>query len=226
MGYAAKMAAVIPAYNEADKVAAVVEGSLSFVDAVVVVDDCSSDRTREAAEAAGAVVISHERNRGKGAALHTGLRWAGERGFAAAVTLDADGQHDPAEIPRLVRRFRATSADIVVGTRMRNRADMPLDRALTNLVTSIVISAIAGTRISDSQCGFRLIRLATAGRLRIATSRFESESEILVKAARRGMKIVEAPVTAIYRDEESKINPFKDTCRFIRMSLRLIFVDR
>ncbi len=221
-----KICAVIPAYNEARAIRAVVGAAVDNADAVVVVDDGSSDGTGQAAEAAGALVITHEVNLGKGQALATGIAWAVENGFDAAVTLDADGQHDPSQIPRFVDRFRTTGADIVLGTRMYNRGNMPLVRALTNLVTSIVISCIAGQRITDSQSGYRLLKCATVGALPVTGARFDAESEILVKAARAGLTIREVPISAIYRGEASSINAFRDTCRFIFLALRLIFLRR
>lgn len=220
-----RICAVIPAYNEARRVGFVVASTLPFVDEVVVVDDGSCDGTADAAAAAGARVIGHETNRGKGAALETGLSWARRSGCAAAVTLDADGQHDPAEIPRLEEGLRK-GADIVLGTRMHARRGMPPLRAFTNFVTSLVTSCIAGRRITDSQSGFRLFRMATAGALVATGSRFEGETEVLVMAARKGMKIREVPITTIYGTEESKINPLADTGRFIIMALRLIFLER
>ncbi|MCD6405077.1 MAG: glycosyltransferase family 2 protein [Planctomycetes bacterium] len=221
-----KICAVIPAYNEAEALGAVVAAAAGSADAVLVVDDGSSYGTAQAAEAAGAVVVTHEVNLGKGQALATGIAWAVENGFDAAVTLDADGQHDPSQIPRFVDRFRTTGADIVLGTRMYNRENMPLVRALTNLVTSIVISCIAGQRITDSQSGYRLLKCATAGTLPVQGARFDAESEILVKAARKGLKITEVRISTIYQGEVSSINAFRDTCRFILLALRLIFLRR
>ncbi|MHC4712090.1 MAG: glycosyltransferase family 2 protein [Planctomycetota bacterium] len=223
---AGRICAVIPAYNEADRVGVVVRRTLFHVDHVVVVDDGSADATAEAARSAGADVVRHDLNRGKGAALATGLQRAAAVGFEGAVTLDADGQHDSGEIPHLIETFRDSGADIVLGTRMRNRRGMPVVRALTNLVTSIVISCLAGRRVTDSQCGFRVLRLSTAGRLPLSASRYDTESEILVKAARLSMSIKEVPINTIYAGEQSKINPLVDTWRFIRLALRLIFVER
>jgi glycosyltransferase involved in cell wall biosynthesis len=220
-----RICAVIPACNEAERVGPVVASTRPFVDEVVVIDDGSRDGTADVAAAAGARVISHETNRGKSAAIETGLSWARGSACTAVVMLDADGQHDPAEIPRLVEGFRK-GADIVLGTRMYDRRDMPGLRAFTNFVTSLVTSCIAGRRITDSQSGFRLFRMATAGTLVMAGSRFEGETEVLVKAARKGMAIREVPITTIYGTEESKINPLADTGRFIYMALRLIFFDR
>ena len=222
----AGICAIIPAYNEEERIASVVAGASKFVDAVVVVDDGSTDRTASAAEAAGATVVRHARNLGKGRALETGLGHAAGHGFAAAITLDADGQHDPDEIPRFTEKFAAAGADVIVGTRMHDRAGMPWIRILTNFVTSVVVSLIAGRRITDSQSGYRLLKCATAARLPVSGARFDAEPELLVKAARRGLRIEEVPVSTIYRGEKSKINPLRDTCRFVLLALRLIFVDR
>ena len=221
-----RFCAVIPAFNEEDRIAGVVAAAAEYADAVVVVDDGSKDKTFTVAERAGAVVMRHQTNRGKGRALETGIAWAAANGFAAAITLDADGQHDPREIPRFRDKFSQTRADIVLGTRMRDRRGMPFVRAVTNLVTSVVLSCIAGQRITDSQSGYRLLKCATAASLPVSAARFDAESEILVKAARRGMIIREVPVSTIYRGEKSKINPLVDTCRFVLLALRLIFVER
>ncbi len=221
-----RICAVIPAYNEAGRIGEVVRETLIQVERVLVVDDGSADDTADAARSAGAEVIIHEKNRGKGAALSTGLARAGEEGFEAAVTLDADGQHNPAEIGRFIEAYVKSGADMVVGTRMSDRSTMPVVRSLTNLVTSVVISCLAGRRITDSQCGFRLIRLSTAGRMPLAAARYDTESEILVKAGRHGMLIKEVPISTIYRDEKSKINPLVDSWRFVRLALRLLFVER
>lgn len=221
-----RFCAIIPAYNEEHRVGPVVADALRYVHAVLVVDDGSRDRTAEAAERHGAVVVRHETNCGKGVALATGLSWASRNDFAAAITLDGDGQHLPAEIPRFIEHYRQTGADIIVGTRMSDNANMPIIRKATNIVTSIVISCIAGRKITDSQSGFRLLKCCTSGALPVMSSRFAAEPEILVKAARKGLLIREIPITTIYGDEKSKISPVRDTARFVTLALRLIFLDR
>ena len=168
-----RFCAVIPAFNEETHIAGVVCAVRPHVDAVVVVDDGSADGTSQAAGRAGAVVVAHGINLGKGRALETGLSWAVASGFTAAITLDADGQHDPAEIGRFTDKFRQTAADIIIGTRMRNRGDMPFVRAMTNLVTSVVLSCIAGQRLTDTQSGYRLLKCGTAAQLPVSSARFE-----------------------------------------------------
>lgn len=221
-----RFAAVIPAYNEVRRVGDVIRASLPHVDVVLVVDDGSSDGTVEAAREAGAEVVVHAVNMGKGRAMETGIKWALEHGLEAIVMLDADGQHLGEEIPRFLDCYRKSGADIVLGTRMGKRDGMPFVRAMTNFVTSVVVSCAAGARITDSQSGFRLLKCATACRLPLGGGRFDAEPEMLVKAARAGLVIREVVVSTVYGNEESKINPFLDTVRFITMMLRLIFVER
>lgn len=220
-GYAG-FCVIIPAFNEEERVAAVVSGARAVVSRVIVVDDGSSDATAEKARAAGAAVLRHGENRGKGAALHTGLEYALAEGFEAAITVDADGQHDVAEIPAFIEEYVASHADIVVGSRMRDHRGMPIVRAVTNRLTSSVLSLIAGQRITDSQSGFRLIRCATAARLPVLTTRYDAESEIIVRAIRSGMKVSEIPIKTIYGARKSKINPVVDTCRFLRLVWSLL----
>ncbi|MDD5556251.1 MAG: glycosyltransferase family 2 protein [bacterium] len=217
-----KACAVIPAYNEEKRVAGVVRGALRHLPAAIVVDDGSSDGTARAAAAAGAALIRHGANRGKGAALETGLRRAFDDGFDAAVILDADGQHDPGEIPRFLEAAGSSGADIVVGNRMEERGRMPLVRYLTNRVTSFFVSRLAGRPIPDSQCGFRLVDRRAFDRMRLSTARYETESEMLIQAGRAGCAIASVPVRTIYGDEKSRINPLVDTLRFIRLTARYI----
>lgn len=214
-----KVCAVIPAYNEETAVAEVVRGVLAQGLDAMVVDDCSSDATSARAREAGAEVVRHEVNRGKGEALRTGFARAVELGYDAVVTLDADGQHDPKEIPRLLEA--APRADIVVGSRMAEVSTMPLVRLWTNLFTSWVVSRLAGARITDSQSGYRLLKRRVFERVKYSSSRFDAESEILVKACRMGFRVIEVPTSTIYGDEKSKIHPFVDTVRFFRMVRRL-----
>jgi len=213
---------LVPAMNEAAAIAGVVAGATAALDHVLVVDDGSSDATGERAAAAGAVVIRHEVNRGKGYALRTGLGHALAEGAAAVVAMDADGQHDPSEVPRFVDAANAEGADMVIGTRMGDVSTMPRMRFLTNRVTSAVISWRGGQRVTDSQCGFRLVRRALWERLELSTGNFDTESEMIIRASRAGFRITEVPISTIYHEttEGSKIKPLRDTFRFIRLVLR------
>lgn len=213
------LCAVIPAYNAARHLPGVIDDVARHVrrDLILVVDDGSADDTRESAARAGATVVVHAHNQGKGAAIRTGLSRAGELGPAFAILLDADGQHNPADIPAFVARQRETNADMVVGNRLARAANMPWLRKATNHVTSAVVSLLAGRRVPDSQNGYRLVRLAHFGKFPLTTSRYEIESEMIIRAGRAGGRIASVPVETIYADERSFINPLVDTGRFLRM---------
>jgi glycosyltransferase involved in cell wall biosynthesis len=210
-----RVIALIPAYNEATRVGEVVARARQQVDEVVVIDDGSNDGTAAAAEKAGARVLRHEQNRGKGGAIATALDYFGRSDAEFAILLDADGQHDPAEIAEFVETAGREQADIVVGNRMGDTEEMPVVRRLTNEFTSWVTSKLAGQRIPDSQCGYRLLRRSVLEDLRLSTARFETEAEMLVQAARAGHKIINLPIRTIYEsDHTSHIHPLRDTIRF------------
>ena len=217
-----KIAAVIPAYNEAARIAQVVAGCRAHGLDVIAVDDCSADGTADAAAGAGARAISHETNRGKGAALETGKAAARESGYDAVLTLDGDGQHSPDDIPAMLAAAESTDADMVIGTRMGDTSTMPFVRRCTNRFMSWLISKLARTRITDSQSGFRLMKLSLFDEISVDSDRFDAESEIIIKAARAGKKIVEVPIKTIYGDERSRIRPVGDTIRFIGLVLRIL----
>lgn len=212
--------AIIPAYLEQDRIGDVVRRVLEAIRPVVVVDDGSPDRTAAAAEAAGAVVLRHPRNLGKGAALHTGFRYAKERGCEFVVTLDADGQHAPSDIPRFLDAYARTGLPVLVGTRMDDPRTMPAIRRWTNRFMSAYLSREMKQAVPDTQCGFRLYRCAVLPAEAPAAAGYAAESEILLHLAARGVQIGSVPITVIYRDEVSKIHPLRDTLRFFRMVRR------
>jgi glycosyltransferase involved in cell wall biosynthesis len=211
--------AFIPAYNEAAKIGEVVAQTRRYVNEVLVIDDGSSDNTTAVAEQAGAKVIRHEHNRGKGSAIVTGLAYFGRAEAEFAMLLDADGQHDPEEIPKFIEAAQGLNADVVVGTRMSETEKMPLVRRLTNRFTSWVTSRMIRQVIPDSQCGFRLIRRSVLPHLELGSSHFETETEVLIQAARAGHKIVNVPIRTIYGNatRASHIHPLRDTIRFFRL---------
>ena len=215
--------AIVPALDAAAHLPALLDAIRRVQPALqlLVVDDGSTDATAQVARAHGATVVRHEGNRGKGQALATGFAEALARGWEWVFTLDADGQHLPAEMARFLEAAQTGAWDVIVGTRMDDTADMPWLRRATNRFTSAVVGRLAGQRIPDSQCGYRLHRVAPLRDLRLVPSRYDTESEILVRLARRGCRIGSVPVSTVYGEECSAIRPLRDTVRFFRLVARL-----
>ena len=209
--------ALIPAYCEERRIGAVVRETLGHIRPVIVIDDGSPDGTAAEAEKAGATVLRHEKNKGKGAALNTGFAYAAERGYDFVITLDADGQHAPADIPRFIEAFLAGGAPALVGNRMGAPAGMPLVRKLTNHLMSWFLSREMGQKVPDTQSGFRLYARAALPFLAADSAAFAAESETLLRLSAHGIKIGSVPISVIYDDEKSKIRPVRDTIRFFRM---------
>ena len=214
--------AVIPARDAAATVGDVIRGMRRVFPTaeVIVVDDGSTDATGAIARDAGAIVVRHAANLGKGAALESGFGEALRRGADAVIAMDADGQHDPTYAPRLLEALE--HADLVVGSRERDRTGMPWLRRATNDVTTWFVSLLARRRIPDSQSGYRAIRASVLRAVRPQSRRFEYESEFLIATARAGFSIGEAPVPTLYNAPGSHIHPFRDTLRFIRLVIRHI----
>lgn len=209
---------IIPAYREAKRIAGVVREVLKHIRPVIVVDDGSPDSTAAEAEAAGAIVIRHARNLGKGAALNTGFTHAIRERFDFVITMDADGQHAPADIPRFIEEYRRSGVAVLVGSRMADPKGMPLIRKLTNRCMSWYLSRAMGQSVPDTQSGFRLYGAKALPLAATKSSRYDAESETLLRLAFNKIKIGSVPITVIYRgDEKSKIRPFRDTLRFFKM---------
>jgi glycosyltransferase involved in cell wall biosynthesis len=214
------VAAVIPAYLEATHIGEVVRRTALQLDNVLVVDDGSGDATAEQARAAGAELIVHPQNQGKGESIKTGLRHWRDGSFAYVVILDGDGQHRPEEIERFLAAARSTGAELLVGTRMSDTRDMPLLRRMVNRYMSNKISRLCGQRIPDTQCGFRMVRRDLIPDILGGADRFEYETEMLIVASRKGCRIEAVPISTVYSDEVSSINPVRDTIRFFKLIRR------
>lgn len=212
---APKAVAIIPALNAERTLAQVVRDAKQLLDDVLVVDDGSSDRTAQVAREAGAVVLRHESNRGKGAALKTGFTWALEQGFEAAVTLDADGQHLAREIPKFVSAWRAGGGDLIIGGRAHLFGQMLPRRRNANRFSAWCISKASGVRVGDSQSGFRLYSAHLLRTLRLHADGFDMESEVIVRAGRRGFRITSIPIELGFVDgvATSHYKPLMDTLR-------------
>ena len=211
---------MIPARDAEGTIGAVVRGLKGAAPelSVLVVDDGSVDRTSDRAREAGADVIRHEVNAGKGAALQTGFDEASRRGVERVLTLDADGQHDPAYAMALLRAL--DGSDIVIGSRDGDRAGMPWIRRVTNSVMTSIVSGLAGKRIEDTQSGYRAIKTSVLTAVRPRSSRFEYESEFLIEAGRKGFTMGATPIPTLYNAPGSHIHPVRDTVRFFRLVLR------
>jgi len=213
---------IIPAYNERFSLAGILDELKSKNFSILVVDDGSIDNTFEVAKKKADFVIRNEKNLGKGMSLKKGIDYLlRETESDYIITMDADGQHSPLDLDKFLQRAESGSC-FVVGNRMFNPIGMPKSRVITNKLMSWFISRIVRQKIPDTQCGFRLIKREVLEKVKIKTNNFESESEILIKAARSGFSIESISIRSIYfKSLHSRINPFVDTIRFIKFILRL-----
>jgi len=209
------IAIVIPAYNEAQTIGSLVKSVRTLGYDCIVVDDGSKDKTEILALEAGAIVLMTGGKSGKGNALKLGFDHVTKKGYEALIAMDGDGQHAPSDIAAFVSLYQKTGVDIVTGNRMQNPKGMPLVRLATNHFMSWLISFFCHQHISDTQCGFRLLKLKVLDVIKLKSSNFEIETEMLIKASKKGFKIASVGIQTIYRDEVSKINPMKDTVRFM-----------
>ncbi len=215
-----KICIVIPTYNEAKTIASIIRKIRQQELEVVVIDDGSLDNTYEIAKDNGAIVLRNENNEGKGASLIKGCHYAQDRDCDAVITMDGDGQHLPEEIPYFIRLAKYSNSGIFIGNRMFKIKNMPFVRVFTNKLMSWLISFVAGQSIPDTQCGFRLIKKEVLEKINLKTSKYETESEIIIKASRLGFKIESVPIKTIYSGEKSQINLVIDTLRFIKFIAR------
>ncbi|MBU1726443.1 MAG: glycosyltransferase family 2 protein [Candidatus Omnitrophica bacterium] len=211
-----KTCVIIPTYNESLAISNVIREVQKHGLDIVVIDDGSTDNTVEVAIKTGAVVLRNEINQGKGASLVRGFDYALSKGYDAVITMDGDGQHSPREIAGFLKAAAGSGAGIYIGNRMGMTKGMPWLRILTNQFMSWLISLAAKQKIPDTQCGYRLIKKPVLEKVRLETSKYETESEILIKTSRLGFKIESVGIETIYSGEKSQINPFIDTLRFIK----------
>ena len=216
----AALLALIPAYNEAAHISGVVRAARQYLP-VLVIDDGSTDDTAALARAAGARVLIQQPNQGKGAALLRGFSAALQEGVEAVVTLDADGQHDPAEIPAFLRHRAETQADLIIGK--RNFRQMPAVRRLSNTLGTVLFSWAAGQPIADNQSGYRLISQRLMRLLIEQPSRergFEFEVEMIVRCIQHGLKLDWVEIRTIYAGEKSHIRPLAHLAGFLQLCWR------
>jgi glycosyltransferase involved in cell wall biosynthesis len=218
--------ALIPAFNEAETIEAVVRGLQPFVDAITVVDDGSTDDTGERARAAGATVIRQPEKSGKGTAIRAGLTAVLAGACTHVLLIDGDLQHRPDEAPRLIEVARATGADLVIGERQFDRNAMPASRYYANRIGSRALSGFVGSPVGDTQCGFRLFAARSLRGLPLRARGYEIETEMLVKVRRRGGIVAAAPVSAVYNGRPSKLRPIRDTTKTCFLAVYYRFLAR
>ncbi len=211
----ANILVMIPAYNEEAGVADVIRGSKAFLP-VIVVDDGSTDRTAEIAEQAGATVVRQVPNQGKGAAMRAGFRYALNNGFDAVITLDADRQHNPQEIPRFIECLERTQADLIIGE--RDFRKMPIVRRCSNTIGRAMFSWALGQKDRDNQSGYRLISRRLIEKIISSTERgFEYEVEMMAVCVKEGLRLEWVPIQTIYAGEKSHIKPLKHIVNWFRI---------
>ncbi len=215
-----KLCVLIPAYQEEGRIGKVIAEVLPLAD-VVVIDDGSQDKTAQEAKLAGAHVIRHKMNQGKGSAIQTGFEFFLPKSWDALILMDGDGQHDAKEISKFMEAAKDPQILMVVGNRMGETKDMPKIRIATNWVMSKILSLLVGVEIPDTQCGYRLIKRELIEKIHLESKRFDIESEILIQSARYTKGICSVPIASIYGDEKSKIKPFRDTLRFFKLMIKV-----
>jgi len=206
---------LIPSFNAAKTVGNVVRQAKQYISDVVVINDGSRDDTAAVAHAAGAEVVDHPQNRGKGGALKTGFAYAIQHRYDVVITLDADGQHLPREIPKFLRAREETKADLIIGGRSHLFDQMLPRRRLANRFSAWTIAKASKTGITDSQSGFRLYSANMLRNVRLRTEGFDLESEVIVRAGVGGFKVITIPIDLGFVDgiSTSHYKPLKDTLR-------------
>lgn len=220
-----KILALIPALNAARMIAPVIDSTKLEVERVLVIDDGSTDGTKEVAEAAGATVVRHEQNRGKGGALKTGFAYAVEHGYDGVITLDADGQHLPQEIPKFLTARRETGADLIIGGRAHLFGEMLPRRRFANRMSAALISWGARMDVTDSQSGFRYYSARLLREIPLRTEGFDLESEVIIRAGGRGLKVITIPIDLGFVDglSTSHYKPLSDSLRIAWTAIRARF---
>jgi len=209
-----RVCVIIPSFNEVKEIGQLVAKVKQQGLDCLVVDDGSTDNTVQIAQSAGATVLKNIKNHGKGASLIKGFNYAMENDFDAVITMDGDGQHLPEDIPNFLRLLQYSDAGIFIGNRMHKPKNMPWERLLINRIMSLFISGVTKQKIPDTQCGFRLYPAKAVGSVELTTCHFQTETEVLLRAARKGIRLSSVPVKNIYWNgnaPQSHFRPVVDT---------------
>lgn len=220
-----KICILIPAYNAGGTIGSILKKIQALEIDRIVVDDGSRDETKRLAFENRARLLEHPFNLGKGVALQTGFQYILQKGYRLIITLDADGQHDPAEIPFLLRIFQSVKPDILIASRAGEFGRMTFLRRFWNRLGAKAVSRLCHSDITDSQSGFRLIRTEVVKEVELSTFRFETELELLIKACKKGFSVLSVPVVAQRIDgtDSSHFRPVADTWQVCKLFLRSLF---
>jgi glycosyltransferase involved in cell wall biosynthesis len=220
-----KICVLIPAYNAQATLGAVLKKIEPLKGDIIVVDDGSSDETKRVVSEHGARLLEHSLNLGKGAALRTGFQYILQKDYEVVITLDADGQHDPEEIPSLLKVFKSVKPDILIASRATEFGKMTFLRRFWNRLGVKAVARLCHSDITDSQSGFRLIRTEVLKKVDLSTSRFETELELLIKACKKGFSVLSVPINTQKVDgtASSHFRPVTDTWMVCKLFLRSLF---
>lgn len=221
-------AVIIPALNAARTLAPIVSEAKQYVEKVVVVDDGSTDGTGDVARNAGAIVIRHDVNRGKGGALKSGFLWARDQALDGVITLDADGQHLPRQIPLFIEHRRTTGADLIIGGRAHLFGGMLPRRRMANRFSAWAVAKASRTRINDSQSGFRFYSSRVLREIPLRSEGFDMETEVIIRAGVRGLRVEQIPIELGFVDglSTSHYKPLLDTLRIAWTGIRARYLWR
>ncbi len=211
-----KVVCIIPANNEESTISSVIRNAKTICNLVIVVDDGSTDRTVEEATKAQAKVVSHIIRLGVGAALSTGLRTASNHGAEIIVTLDADEQHDPKEIPNVIAPIVEGKADLVIGSRILEiNSEMPFQKLVANIILSKLTSFASGIEIKDSQSGFRGMSRQVAESIKYDSTDYQWASEMIILLSKRGIRIIDVPIKTVYFKSRKRGAGFRDAIKIL-----------
>ncbi len=220
-----KICVLIPAYNAQATLGSVLKKIEPLKGDIIVVDDGSSDETKRVVSEHGARLLEHPLNLGKGAALRTGFQYILQKDYEVVITLDADGQHDPEEIPSLLKVFKSVKPDILIASRATEFGKMTFLRRFWNRLGVKAVARLCHADITDSQSGFRLIRTEVLKKVDLSTSRFETELELLIKACKKRFSVLSVPINTPRVDGtgSSHFRPVVDTWMVCKLFLRSLF---